>query len=24
MDCRTATMKQAGCCPINPETGLPY
>jgi len=24
VDCRTALMKQQGCCPINPVTGLPY
>lgn len=23
-DCRSAAMKAAGCCPINPWTGLPY
>ena len=23
-DCRTVAMKQNGCCPLNPETGLPY
>lgn len=24
VDCRTTEMKEGGCCPINPFTGLPY